>query len=180
MKIALLNDTHFGCRNDSPAFIEYQNKFYEEMFFPYLKRHDIKTLIHRCGMTNTAIPAVAKRCHHWIFGFHPYFHWTTNAFWSSNLLISARITLPGELWVIVRIIRLKHRNLLFLNQVRECRWRTFIVSQMIFRQRETKSRNVLKYNSTFCDDFPLWDGIGHPRCRTLYCQPRTQIRCLDN
>ena len=28
MKIALLNDTHFGCRNDSPAFIEYQNKFY--------------------------------------------------------------------------------------------------------------------------------------------------------
>ena len=24
MKIALLNDTHFGCRNDSPAFINYQ------------------------------------------------------------------------------------------------------------------------------------------------------------
>ena len=46
MKIALLNDTHFGCRNDSPAFIEYQNKFYNELFFPYIQQYDIKTLIH--------------------------------------------------------------------------------------------------------------------------------------
>ena len=46
MKIALLNDTHFGCRNDSPAFIEYQNKFYNEVFFPYIRENNIKTLIH--------------------------------------------------------------------------------------------------------------------------------------
>ena len=46
MKIALLNDTHFGCRNDSPAFIEYQNKFYNDLFFPYLQHNNIKTLIH--------------------------------------------------------------------------------------------------------------------------------------
>ena len=46
MKIALLNDTHFGCRNDSPAFIEYQNRFYNNLFFPYLKENNIKTLIH--------------------------------------------------------------------------------------------------------------------------------------
>ena len=45
MKIALLNDTHFGCRNDSPAFIEYQNKFYNDLFFPYLQHNNIKTLI---------------------------------------------------------------------------------------------------------------------------------------
>ena len=46
MKIALLNDTHFGCRNDSPAFIKYQNIFYNDIFFPYLEKHNIKTLIH--------------------------------------------------------------------------------------------------------------------------------------
>ena len=46
MKIALLNDTHFGCRNDSPAFMQYQNKFYNELFFPYLERNNIKCLIH--------------------------------------------------------------------------------------------------------------------------------------
>ena len=46
MKIALLNDTHFGCRNDNPAFIEFQNKFYNEQFFPYLQKNNIKCLVH--------------------------------------------------------------------------------------------------------------------------------------
>jgi len=46
MKIALLNDTHFGVRNDSTAFADYQLKFYKNIFFPYLKEHNIKTLIH--------------------------------------------------------------------------------------------------------------------------------------
>ena len=46
MKLALLNDSHFGCRNDSPAFIDYQNRFYNELFFPYLKEHNIKHLVH--------------------------------------------------------------------------------------------------------------------------------------
>tara|TARA_B110000208_G_scaffold97408_1_gene121827 strand:- start:1139 stop:2185 length:1047 start_codon:yes stop_codon:yes gene_type:complete len=46
VKICLLNDTHFGCRNDSPAFIEYQNKFYDEVFFPYIIENNITTLVH--------------------------------------------------------------------------------------------------------------------------------------
>ena len=46
MKLVLLNDTHFGCRNDSPAFIEYQNKFYDEVFFPYIIENNITTLVH--------------------------------------------------------------------------------------------------------------------------------------
>ena len=46
MKIALLNDTHFGVRNDSEAFRNYQLKFYDEIFFPYLEENNIKTLVH--------------------------------------------------------------------------------------------------------------------------------------
>ena len=46
MKIAILNDTHFGVRNDSEAFRNYQLKFYNEIFFPYLEKHNIKTLVH--------------------------------------------------------------------------------------------------------------------------------------
>ena len=46
MKIALLNDTHFGVRNDSMIFDEYLHRFYDEIFFPYLDKHNIKTLIH--------------------------------------------------------------------------------------------------------------------------------------
>ena len=46
MKIALINDTHWGARNDSPAFIDYFNRFYDEIFFTYLQENNIKTVIH--------------------------------------------------------------------------------------------------------------------------------------
>ncbi len=46
MKIAFLNDTHCGVRNSSDIFIDYQNKFYTEVFFPYLIENDVKTIIH--------------------------------------------------------------------------------------------------------------------------------------
>lgn len=45
MKICLLGDTHFGVRNDSKAFHAYYEKFYSEVFFPYLKEHNIKTIL---------------------------------------------------------------------------------------------------------------------------------------
>ena len=46
MKIALLTDTHWGARNDSLTFLEYFHRFYDNTFFPYLKEHDITTVIH--------------------------------------------------------------------------------------------------------------------------------------
>lgn len=46
MKIAILNDTHCGIRNSSDIFIEYQERFYEEVFFPYLEEHGIKNVLH--------------------------------------------------------------------------------------------------------------------------------------
>ena len=46
MKIALITDTHFGARNDNPAYANYFFKFYNNVFFPYLKEHNIKTCIH--------------------------------------------------------------------------------------------------------------------------------------
>lgn len=46
MKVAILNDTHCGIRNSSDIFIEYQRKFYEDVFFPYLLEHGIKHIIH--------------------------------------------------------------------------------------------------------------------------------------
>ena len=46
MKIAFLNDTHCGVRNSADIFIDYQQRFYEEIFFPYLIENDIKRIIH--------------------------------------------------------------------------------------------------------------------------------------
>lgn len=46
MKIAVLNDTHCGIRNSSDIFIENAEKFYGEVFFPYLLEHNIKHILH--------------------------------------------------------------------------------------------------------------------------------------
>ena len=46
MKIALINDTHFGARGDSQLFLDYFMKFFDDVFFPYIKENNIKTVIH--------------------------------------------------------------------------------------------------------------------------------------
>ncbi len=46
MKIALITDTHWGARGDSPAFAEYFNRFYYEHFFPYLAANGISRIFH--------------------------------------------------------------------------------------------------------------------------------------
>lgn len=46
MKIAILNDTHCGVRNSSEIFMDYQEVFYREIFFPYLEEHNIKKILH--------------------------------------------------------------------------------------------------------------------------------------
>ena len=46
MKIAILNDTHCGIRNSSEIFMDYQEKFYRDVFFPYLEQHGIKKILH--------------------------------------------------------------------------------------------------------------------------------------
>lgn len=46
MKIALITDTHFGGRSDSPAFNSFIKKFYDDVFFPYIKQNDITQIIH--------------------------------------------------------------------------------------------------------------------------------------
>ena len=44
MKLCILGDTHFGARGDSLDFHKYFQKFYDEVFFPYLIKNDIKVI----------------------------------------------------------------------------------------------------------------------------------------
>ena len=46
MKVAIITDTHFGARGDSPVFLEHFLNFFENEFFPYIKEHNIKHIIH--------------------------------------------------------------------------------------------------------------------------------------
>lgn len=46
MKIVLINDTHAGARGDSLIFNEFFFKFWENVFFPYLEKNNIKQVCH--------------------------------------------------------------------------------------------------------------------------------------
>ena len=46
MKIAVIGDTHFGARGDSPLFLNHFLKFFEEQFFPYIKENGITKVLH--------------------------------------------------------------------------------------------------------------------------------------
>ena len=45
MKVAIITDQHFGARNDSIAFLDFFEKFYEHTFFPTLDANNITTVL---------------------------------------------------------------------------------------------------------------------------------------
>ena len=45
MKVAIITDQHFGARNDSPHFLDYYQKFYDETFFPKIEELGINTVL---------------------------------------------------------------------------------------------------------------------------------------
>lgn len=46
MKVALITDTHFGVRKGDQALHNHFENFYKNIFFPYLKKNKITTIIH--------------------------------------------------------------------------------------------------------------------------------------
>lgn len=46
MKICILNDTHCGIRNSSEIMMKYQERFYSEVFFPYMHENGITKILH--------------------------------------------------------------------------------------------------------------------------------------
>jgi DNA repair exonuclease SbcCD nuclease subunit len=45
MKVALITDMHFGARNDSIAFLDFFQKFYDDTFFPAIDANGINTVL---------------------------------------------------------------------------------------------------------------------------------------
>ena len=46
MKVAIITDTHYGCRKGSQLFHDYFEQFYKNIFFPTLDKEGIKHVIH--------------------------------------------------------------------------------------------------------------------------------------
>lgn len=45
-KICILGDTHFGVQNDSHFFLKYSLDYFNNIFFPFLRKNNIKHVIH--------------------------------------------------------------------------------------------------------------------------------------
>ena len=45
MKVAIITDQHFGARNDSIAFLDFYQKFYDNTFFPTIDANGIDTVL---------------------------------------------------------------------------------------------------------------------------------------
>lgn len=45
MKVAIITDQHFGARNDSIAFLDFFQKFYDNIFFPTLDANGVDTVL---------------------------------------------------------------------------------------------------------------------------------------
>ena len=45
MKVAIITDQHFGARNDSTVFLDFFQKFYDNVFFPTIEQHKITTVL---------------------------------------------------------------------------------------------------------------------------------------
>lgn len=46
MKVALICDTHAGKRSDNIHLLDHQKLFYDEIFFPFIRKHEIDTVFH--------------------------------------------------------------------------------------------------------------------------------------
>ena len=46
MKVAIITDTHYGCRKGSKFIHDYFELFYKNIFFPTLKEYGVETVIH--------------------------------------------------------------------------------------------------------------------------------------
>jgi len=46
MKLAIVSDTHFGIRGDAQIMLDYQKRFFDNIFFPKIKDEGIRHIIH--------------------------------------------------------------------------------------------------------------------------------------
>jgi len=45
-KVAVITDTHAGIKNGADVFLDYAEKFYSEIFFPYCQKNNISNILH--------------------------------------------------------------------------------------------------------------------------------------
>jgi DNA repair exonuclease SbcCD nuclease subunit len=105
VKVCIISDQHFGARKGSKFLHDYFKKFYNEVFFPYLKENDIKVVIdmgdtfdNRRNIDLWSLEWAKENYYnklrdlgitvHTIVGNHTAYYKNTNTVNSVNLLLS--------------------------------------------------------------------------------------------
>ena len=104
MKVAIINDTHWGARKSSKLFQDYFELFYKNVFFPTLEQYGITTVIHMGDAFDSrksidyqsfewakrvVFEPLSKYDVHLITGNHDCYYKNTNNVNSPNLLLQS-------------------------------------------------------------------------------------------
>jgi hypothetical protein len=104
MKVAIINDTHWGARKGSKLFQDYFELFYKNVFFPTLEQYGITTVIHMGDAFDSrksidyqsfewakrvVFEPLSKYDVHLITGNHDCYYKNTNNVNSPNLLLQS-------------------------------------------------------------------------------------------
>ena len=102
MKVAIITDTHYGCKKGSKYIHDYFELFYNNVFFPALKEHNVETVIHMGDAFDSrksidyqslewskrvVFEPLKKYDVHMIIGNHDTYYKNTNSINSPQLLL---------------------------------------------------------------------------------------------
>lgn len=104
MNVAIITDTHYGCRKGSKIFHDYFEKFYKNIFFPKLEEENIDTVIHLGDAFDSrksidyqslewtkrvVLNPLSKYDTHMLIGNHDAYYKNTNNINSPSLLLKS-------------------------------------------------------------------------------------------
>jgi DNA repair exonuclease SbcCD nuclease subunit len=102
MKVAIITDTHYNFKKGSQVFHDYFEKFYNKVFFPFLEKNKINTVIHLGDIFDNRratdywsiewtkrviLEPLRKYKVHLVLGNHDIFYKNTNKLNSPELLL---------------------------------------------------------------------------------------------
>ena len=154
MKTAIITDIHFCIRNGSPYYAERYRLFFENIFFPYIDKHDIKTILclgdtfeDRKNLNILGLKAAREMFFDEalkrdikiisILGNHDVFYRNTNNINSMDIIESS------------------YKNVYIVNEYEEFKFGNKIFGMMSWVNNENMERNLERIKSTSNADFLL-------------------------
>ena len=127
MRVAIITDTHYGCRKGSKLFQDYFESFYKNIFFPTLEKEEITTVLHLGDAFDSrksidyqslewtkrvVLDPLLKYDVHMLVGNHDAYYKNTNSINSPSLLLQNYSNI--KTYSDPEIVKLGNLNVLFI------------------------------------------------------------------